>query len=48
MQVVAGHLTEDDVKAVAAWLASRPAAADPAPVPQGSFGLPFACGSEPQ
>jgi cytochrome c553 len=48
MQIVAGHLTEDDVKAVAAWLASRPAAADPVPVAKGSFGLPFVCGSEPQ
>jgi cytochrome c553 len=24
MQIVAGHLTEDDVKALAAWLSSRP------------------------
>ena len=31
MQIVAGHLTEDDVKAVAAWLASRIAPADPGP-----------------
>ena len=48
MQIVAGHLTEDDVKAVAAWLASRPAPTNPAPVPKGSFALPFACGSQPQ
>ena len=47
MQVVAGHLTEDDVKAVAAWLSSRPASPNPAPAPKGSFVLPFACGSEP-
>jgi cytochrome c553 len=47
MQIVAGHLTEDDVRAVAAWLASRPAPADPSPAAKGSFVLPFACGSEP-
>jgi cytochrome c553 len=47
MQLVAGHLTEDDVRAVAAWLSSRPAPADPASAPEGSFALPFACGSQP-
>ena len=35
MQIVAGHLTEDDVTAVAAWLATRPAPANPAPVAEG-------------
>jgi cytochrome c553 len=48
MQIVAGHLTEEDVKAIAAFLASRPAPPDPSPAPQGTFSLPFACGSEPQ
>jgi cytochrome c553 len=48
MQIVAGHLTEDDVKAIAAFLASRPAPPDPSPAAQGSYTLPFACGSEPQ
>lgn len=47
MQIVAGHLTEDDVKAVAAWLSSRPTPAKPAPVPHGSLPMPLACGSEP-
>jgi cytochrome c553 len=47
MQIVAGHLTEDDVKAVAAWLSSRPAPESIAPVPQGSYVLPLGCGSEP-
>lgn len=47
MQVVAGHLTEDDVRAVAAWLSAHPLPGDPAPVPQGSFALPFPCGSQP-
>ncbi len=48
MQIVAGHLNEDDVSAVAAWLASRPVPADPSPAPQGALAMPFACGSEPQ
>jgi cytochrome c553 len=47
MQVVAGVLTEDDVKAVAAWLSSRPAPADPTFAPRGSLPMPLACGSEP-
>jgi cytochrome c553 len=48
MQVVAGLLTEDDVKAVAAWLSSRPAPADPTFAPRGSLPMPLACGSEPK
>lgn len=48
MQVVAGHLTEDDVRAVAAWLSGRPLPANPSPSAAGSFALPFACGSQPQ
>ena len=48
MQIVAGHLTEDDVTAIVAFLATRPAPPDPSPAPQGTFILPFACGSEPQ
>jgi cytochrome c553 len=48
MQIVAGRLTEDDVKAVAAFLASQPAPSDPSPASRGTFILPFACGSEPQ
>ncbi len=48
MQIVAGHLTEEDVSAVAAFLASRPVPADPSPAPQGALAMPFACGSEPQ
>jgi cytochrome c553 len=47
MQIVAGLLTEDDVKAVAAFLSSRPAPADPAFAPRGSLPMPLACGSEP-
>jgi cytochrome c553 len=48
MQIVAGHLTEADVTAVAAWLATVPAAQGAAPIPQGSLVMPLACGSEPR
>jgi cytochrome c553 len=48
MQGVAARLTEADVTAVAAWLASRPAPENSAPVPKGTFVPPFACGSEPE
>jgi cytochrome c553 len=47
MQIVAGHLTEGDVKAVAAWLSTLPAPANSSPAPQGTFTLPFDCGSQP-
>ena len=46
MQVVAGLLTESDVAAVAAYLASLPVPADPSPVPKGSLPMPLPCGSE--
>jgi cytochrome c553 len=48
MQIVASHLTEADVTAVAAWIATVPAAAGAAPIAQGSLRTPLACGSEPQ
>ena len=47
MQIVAGHLTETDVTAVAAWLSTLPAPANPAPVPHGALAMPLSCGSEP-
>lgn len=47
MQVVAGHLTEADVTAVATYLATRPAPDNAVPVPKGSYVLPFGCGSQP-
>ncbi|MEB2848090.1 c-type cytochrome [Endobacterium cereale] len=47
MQIVAGHLTENDVRALAAWLSSRPAPEDPTPAAAGSFALPLECGSQP-
>ena len=43
MQGVAARLTETDVKAVAAYLATRPAPADSAPATKGAYALPFAC-----
>ena len=48
MQTVASRLTEQDVTAVAAWLASRPVPADASPAPQGALAMPLACGSEPR
>jgi cytochrome c553 len=48
MQLVAASLSESDVTAVAAWLASLPIPADPSPVPQGTLQMPLGCGSEPQ
>jgi len=47
MQLVAASLTESDVTAVAAWLASLPIPPNPSPVPHGSLAMPLACGSEP-
>ena len=47
MQLVAASLTESDVAAVAAWLASQPVPPDPSPVPKGALSMPLACGSEP-
>jgi len=47
MQIIASLLTEDDVKAVAAFLSSRPAPADPSFAKRGSLPMPLSCGSEP-
>lgn len=48
MQVVAGRLTESDVTALAAYLSSLSVPPDSAPIKQGSYALPFACGSQPE
>jgi cytochrome c553 len=48
MQIVAGHLTEDDVKSVAAYLSSLAGPPEPWPVAEGSYKLLLKCGSEPQ
>lgn len=46
MQHVAARLTEADVTAVAAWLASMPIPANTRPVPPSSERLPLVCGSQ--
>ncbi|WP_052139896.1 c-type cytochrome [Burkholderia pseudomallei] len=48
MQQVASRLTDTDVTAISAWLASQPAPANPSPAPAGSLDMPLACGSEPR
>lgn len=48
MQLVAARLTENNVTAVAAYLAAQPVPPDARPLPSGTLALPFACGSEPQ
>jgi cytochrome c553 len=48
MQIIAAALTEADVTAVSAWIATVPASPGAAPIPQGSLVTPLACGSEPQ
>jgi len=47
MQFVAASLSESDVTAVAAWLASLPVPSDPTAVPMGTLAMPLVCGSEP-
>jgi cytochrome c553 len=46
MQIIAASLTEGDVAAVAAWLASQPVPPEVSPVPKGTLSMPLACGSE--
>lgn len=46
MQVIASSLTEADVAAVSAWLASQPARAKTRPLKQSPTQLPLACGSQ--
>jgi cytochrome c553 len=48
MQQIASRLTDDDVTAVAAWLSTQTAPANPVPAPAGSLKMPLTCGSEPQ
>lgn len=47
MQGIAARLTEADVTAIAAYLATLPASENSAPLPKGSFLLPLPCGSAP-
>ena len=48
MHDVASRLSNDDITAVAAWLAASPGPANPAPAARGNLKMPLACGSEPQ
>jgi cytochrome c553 len=47
MHDVASRLSEAQVRQVADWLASRPAAEPTAPAPPGSWTTPLSCGSQP-
>jgi cytochrome c553 len=47
MQIIAASLTENDVSAVAAWLASLPIPSDPSPAARGTLSMALPCGSEP-
>ncbi|KQR74384.1 cytochrome C [Burkholderia sp. Leaf177] len=47
MHEVSTRLAERDITAIAAYLASLPAPADPVPVAAGSLKMPLACGTVP-
>ncbi|MGF6598781.1 cytochrome c553 [Paraburkholderia sp. GAS448] len=47
MKTVATRLNERDITAVAAWLASQQAPANPSPAAAGSLKMPLECGSVP-
>jgi cytochrome c553 len=47
MNEVANRLTEEEITAVAGWLASRTASSGYVPAPEGRWTTPLACGSEP-
>jgi cytochrome c553 len=47
MKKVASQLSDRDITAVAGFLASLPAPANPVPVAAGSLKMPLACGSVP-
>jgi cytochrome c553 len=48
MREVAKRLTEEQIAAVAGWLATQPAPAAPTPTAAGSWATPLPCGSQPQ
>lgn len=48
MQLIAARMTEEDVAAVAAWLAAMPIPANTEPARQSSERLPLVCGSQKQ
>jgi cytochrome c553 len=47
MHTITSHLSEKDITAVAAYLASLPVPPDPSPVAKGSLTMPLACSSQP-
>ncbi len=47
MHQIATRLSEPDITAIAAWLASLPEPANPEPVAAGSLKMPLTCGSVP-
>lgn len=47
MHTITSHLSEKDITAVAAYLASLPVPADPSPVAKGTLKMPLACSSQP-
>jgi cytochrome c553 len=47
MHEIATRLSDSDITAIAAWLASQPAPANPTPAAAGSLKLSLACGSVP-
>lgn len=48
MHTIATRLSDDDIAAVANWLSTQAAPANPAPAPARSLKLPLQCGSEPR
>jgi cytochrome c553 len=48
MSQIAGRLTEDEITAVAGWLAAQPATGILEAAPAGSWRTPIPCGSQPQ
>jgi cytochrome c553 len=48
MRDIASRLTENEVTAVAAWLAAQPPPSDPVAAPANSWRTPLVCGSQPQ
>jgi cytochrome c553 len=47
MHEIATHLSEEQISAVAAWLATQAPPGRPEPAPPGKWKLPLVCGSEP-
>jgi cytochrome c553 len=48
MRDIATRLSDEQITAVAAWLAAQPAPSVPTPANAGSWKTPLACGSQPQ